>query len=284
MNCEACGSPIAGALRRGRRFCSRKCASTMRASCRAGDVFGHWTVLAPSVEGSVCARVRCVCGAEALVPRSNLYRGMSRSCGCRRWDLAAEKFSKRERWRSIKQHRAEYRIWNDMKTRCYNANSTHYADYGGRGIAICGRWLSSFEDFFSDIGPRPSPEHSIDRIDVNGNYEPSNCRWATQYEQTRNKRNTVKVEFNGQSVPLWSLAEQYNIPTSVVIQRLGRGWRVEDALAATRYPSRIDEDVVRKIRALAAEGVTFSEIGRRLSLGKSTVRRIARGMTRKEVA
>ncbi len=82
----------------------------------------------------------------------------------------------------------EYRSWQGAKQRCLNPSDDHYANYGGRGIQICERWRDSFLSFYEDMGPRPSILHSIDRIDVNGNYEPSNCRWATASEQQRNKR------------------------------------------------------------------------------------------------
>lgn len=79
-----------------------------------------------------------------------------------------------------------------MKTRCYNVNQKSWADYGGRGIEVCDRWLESFENFLADVGERPSPEHSLDRIDVNGDYEPDNVRWSTYREQARNRRPSTK--------------------------------------------------------------------------------------------
>lgn len=82
----------------------------------------------------------------------------------------------------------EYKAWRGMRTRCYNPNDAHYKNYGGRGIEVCEKWRIDFTTFYADMGPRPSEIHSLDRIDVNGNYEPSNCRWATRSEQQKNKR------------------------------------------------------------------------------------------------
>lgn len=123
----------------------------------------------------------CDCGTLTLVPTQRLQNGENQSCGC-------YKNEKRiTHGHTIKKVSRTYETWSQMKKRCYNPNNDNYNLYGGRGIKVCNRWLESFENFLSDMGIRP-PNTSIDRIDVNGNYEPSNCRWATPKIQAKNKR------------------------------------------------------------------------------------------------
>lgn len=117
----------------------------------------------------------------------------------------------------------EYRSWTAMKSRCLNARSPAYKYYGGRGIVICGQWMK-FTAFLEDMGPRPSPKHSLDRYpNTNGNYEPGNCRWATIHEQNQNRRNNVTYEFNGERVTQNDLSRRLGISQAALWSRTARG-------------------------------------------------------------
>lgn len=117
---------------------------------------------------------------------------------------------------------AEYRIWCAMRERCNSKNHSEFHRYGARGIRICERW-NSFEMFFADMGKRPSAQHSIDRIDVSGNYEPENCRWATKSEQGRNKRTSVRLSLNGETRHRLEWAERLNLSVNTIKRRQRMG-------------------------------------------------------------
>lgn len=125
----------------------------------------------------------------------------------------------------------EYRVYYGMRERCYQKSHKSYHLYGARGIKVCDRWLKSYDDFIADMGIRPSPHHTIDRIDNNGDYEPSNCRWATRKEQYANKRKSYWVfyELNGERLSLTQWARRLEIDESALRVRI-KNWPIERAL------------------------------------------------------
>ena len=129
---------------------------------------------------------RCDCGKTIHVRKGSLRTSNTSSCGCMKREMAAERTTKHGLC-----YTKEYKAWQHMKDRCYNWNDKRYLDYGGRGIIVCDRWLNSFENFIDDMGFCPDG-YSLDRINPNGNYEPSNCRWADKITQANNKRRSLK--------------------------------------------------------------------------------------------
>jgi hypothetical protein len=124
----------------------------------------------------------------------------------------------------------EYKAWLGMKQRCYSRSSPNYARYGGRGIEVCERWRHSFENFLHDMGPAPFPKATVERKDVDGNYEPSNCLWITKAEQQNNRSNTVRITCHGHTRTLKEWAEILGVRRNTIKERLRSGWSVEDAL------------------------------------------------------
>ncbi len=155
-----------------------------------GLKFGRYTVIKKAIQVGKKKRwwCRCECGIEKEVDGCHLRRGKIKSCGC----LGREHL-RRVATTHGKSKTPEYYIWCTMKQRCILPNAKSYANYGGRGISVFGPWIKDFPRFLSDVGERPSPELSLDRIDNNGNYEPGNVRWATPKQQAANKRPRIAI-------------------------------------------------------------------------------------------
>jgi hypothetical protein len=174
---------------------------------------------------------QCDCGAVSLVRSPNLRSGNTKSCGC----LQSEVTRARSRTHGRTNSSAYWR-WRAMMQRCTNPNDVGWANYGGRGIMVCEAWRT-FEGFYRDMGD-PPPDMTIDRIDVDGNYEPSNCRWATMIRQARNKRVARLMTLHGQTKCLHDWTDVYGINYQLVFYRLQRGWDFERALTTPARDKR----------------------------------------------
>jgi hypothetical protein len=177
-------------------------------------------------------RCQCVCGAEKLVFSTALLRGDTKSCGCKKGDIIAEKNIRHGHSTGTRRTQSpEYASWAQAIQRCHNEKDGHFADYGGRGIKVCDRWRSSFESFLADMGPRPRGT-TIDRVDVNGDYAPGNCRWATPKQQCRNKRTNHYITLRGERLCVSEWSERSGISAGTIVARLARGWDEERAITA----------------------------------------------------
>lgn len=178
----------------------------------------------------------CDCGALVFVSSGQLTRKgkrSTRSCGC---------LHKGVNWKHGHSKRTgTYKSWGGMKNRCFNQGSQDYPDYGGRGITVCGRWLV-FENFLEDIGEPPTAKHSLDRKNNSGHYScgtcedciangwPINCRWATTLEQSRNRRSSKMITFEGETLSLVEWAERKGIRDNTLGHRIMKGWPLEKAM------------------------------------------------------
>lgn len=165
---------------------------------------------------------RCDCGNEATVSIKLASSGNTSSCGCLFSEMLAARNTTHGLMRS---NSGEYRSWKDMRARCNNPNNTDYRDYGGRGIVVCKRW-DDFAAFLSDMGPRPEG-HTLDRINVNDDYHPGNCRWAEAKTQANNKRSNRLLTIDGVTRTLQEWSEFHGLERTKVKWRLAQGWPLD---------------------------------------------------------
>lgn len=191
-------------------------------------------------------RCRCSCGAEIVAKKWNVETGHTRSCGCLSKEVAAAAV------RAMNTKHGKHRTpvwlaWRNMHDRCRNDKNTAYHNYGGRGIRVCERW-SDFSAFFTDMGEPTSDDHSLDRINVNGNYEPGNCRWATVTEQQRNRRDTRFVTAFGEtkSAADWAEDSRCKVSRDRIYYRLDRGWSPEAAIATPPLSNATRKGLIRQ--------------------------------------
>lgn len=187
---------------------------------RTGMRYGAWLVvsMAELRGGKRFWLCRCDCGNEAKVASGNLATGSSSGCSsCKRKTHNLSKLP-------------EYDIWSGIKSRCYCQTATGFQNYGGRGISMCQRWRESFPAFLEDVGRRPSPKHSLDRIDNNGDYEPGNCEWVSHKHQANNKRTNVRLRLGDQEKTQKQWEEHLGLGHGTLRHRLRSGWTLSQAL------------------------------------------------------
>jgi hypothetical protein len=192
-----------------------------------GQRWGRLTVdaldcIAP---GGAMWRCTCACGRKVRARGYHIRTGKIASCGCLLSDVMSQ--IKRTHGQT---ETSEYRIWGLMRQRCGNPSNASFKDYGARGIRVCSRWEDSFEAFFADMGPRPTPKHTIERKDNNAGYSPSNCIWATRVEQNNNTRRTVRLSIDGKDMSLAVAARVFGVEYSALYWRLHAGWSVARAI------------------------------------------------------
>jgi hypothetical protein len=198
-----------------------------------GKRFGRLVVIEFLGINKSCKRVwkcKCDCGKITKVITSHLLNGHTRSCGCIRLENSIIA-TKKSNTKHGKCHTRIYRTWINMLARCYNKNEIHYKDYGARGIVVCNKW-SEFINFYNwalDNGYKDTL--TIDRINVNGNYEPSNCRWATNEQQNNNKRTNIFITYNGETKTLTQWERELKLTKGILRDRIVRyGWTIKRAL------------------------------------------------------
>lgn len=202
-----------------------------------GQRYGRLVAVSPAGSGSDKGmRWNCVCdcGMEKIILGKHLWRktGNVVSCGCWNSEKAKTQFKTHG-----KSGTRVYHSWCAMIDRCENENNERYKDYGGRGVVVCERWRSSFEDFYSDMGD-PPPGCSIERIENDKGYEPGNCRWATAKEQGHNKRNNVYAELGGRRRLVRDWAADIGITYSTLVWRI-QAWGVERALTTVEPRTKV---------------------------------------------
>ena len=196
-----------------------------------GQKFGRLTVIQKAEKGRERYVCQCECGNTIMLVRCRLPK--YKSCGC--YEKENLKIISKSSTHGMTNTRL-YGIWCGMKDRCYNSNIENYYCYGGRGITVCDEWRHSFETFFEwAMNNGYKDDLSIDRINVNGNYEPSNCHWVTMIEQKRNKRNTVYIIDNGQKIPISVACERYGIEKTFMWRKVKAGFSLPDIISRWEY-------------------------------------------------
>lgn len=196
-----------------------------------GAQYGSWTLLQEHYRATQKHRAmlcRCACGTERIVRLDALRRGSTAGCGCH--------VERHGQWNT-----PEYKTWQAMRFRCSNPSHVHFADYGGRGIKVCERWRESFSAFLEDVGPRPSRQFTLDRIDNSKGYEPGNCQWSTRKQQANNRRTNRVVVIRGVEANATEWAHAAGLPADCVGMRLRKRWSPYAAVMTPIGMPRVDD-------------------------------------------
>lgn len=178
---------------------------------------------------------KCDCGAKTAVDYSSITRGLTKSCGCLGRENASARMANKEIRKTFKYKRNGpslnpiYATWCGMINRCLSTKNKCYKNYGGRGIKVCKRWMK-FKNFLADMGLKPSPSHSIERINNNGNYTPKNCRWASRVQQANNKRNSQIIKFKGMSLTIAQWSDKLGIKYATILWRMHNWFSIKNIL------------------------------------------------------
>ena len=193
-----------------------------------GKVYGRLKVIRCLSDGSRKWLCICKCGAKKEIHASNILSGRTKSCGClRREDSRLKGLAKRTHGMS---RTPEHKAWLSMRRRCHQPKDMSYKSYGARGIVVCDEWRYSFESFFRDMGLKPFPNSSLDRIDNSGNYCKENCRWSDTKTQMNNRRSNRWIEFNGERKTIAEWSAITGLAHSAILKRLNRGLTPSDIL------------------------------------------------------
>lgn len=187
--------------------------------------YNRWTVISFAFrkKSNNYYNCRCSCGVEKVVAYTNLKYEKSKSCGCLRNEETTKRLTTHN-----KSYSRIYWVWNAMINRCLNSNANSFKNYGGRGITVCKEWLT-FENFYNDMGT-PLKGSSLDRIDNEKGYCKENCSWTNRSSQNRNRRSNIYIEFEGKKQCAKDWAKEYNLPDTIVSQRIRNGWEPSEAI------------------------------------------------------
>lgn len=232
---------------------------------------------------------KCDCGNQKVISKDLVKRGQIKSCGCiKGLNRVKHGFARKNNKSRL------YNIWCSMRQRCNDVNHHKYYAYGFRGVKVCDRW-NKFENFLEDMKEPPTPKHSIDRIDNNGDYEPSNCRWATNYEQANNTRNNIIIEFNGETKTLSEWCNNSGIIYSKALYRFNQGYDIKtilednniirkDLIGTNNKRAKFNKDDIYYIVSLFVNGkIPIKRIAKNFNVDFNTIKKILTGQSYKNI-